>query len=130
MNHSQSALSGFDWIEAHLKPLSFDIQSMRDHVDQTLRAMQSEIIAIRKFTPPPSRYTIPDSPALSDGKEPDFEIWKFKIENKLQANSDQLYTPQLRTTYVFSQCEGSVAQTTGSSSTTWCFSSVSKTPLI
>ncbi|KAJ5403795.1 hypothetical protein N7509_003666 [Penicillium cosmopolitanum] len=110
MNHPHSAQSGFDWIEARLKPLRFDIQSIRNQLDHNFKILQAEIAAVRKMTPPPIKYTIPDPAAFSDGKEPDFETWKLKIENKLQASSDQLYTPQLRMAYVFSRCEGPAAQ--------------------
>ncbi|KAJ5763368.1 hypothetical protein N7533_002049 [Penicillium manginii] len=53
---------------------------------------------------------IPGPPALSDGIEPDFEVWKSKIENKLQVNADHISTPELQMAYVFSRCEGPAAQ--------------------
>jgi hypothetical protein len=49
---------------------------------------------------------IPDPPILTDGKEPTFEDWLLRMEDKLSANADHYPTSALRLAYVKSRCGG------------------------
>jgi hypothetical protein len=55
----------------------------------------------------PRRTTRIDDPAiLTDGKNPKFEDWLLRMEDKLSANADHYSTPTLRLAYVRSRCGG------------------------
>jgi hypothetical protein len=49
---------------------------------------------------------IPDPPILTNGKNPTFEDWLSRMEDKLAANADRYQTPALRLAYVKSRCGG------------------------
>lgn len=53
---------------------------------------------------------IPDPPVLTDGKDPKFEDWVLRINDKLAANADHFPTSALRLAYVKSRCGGRAAQ--------------------
>jgi hypothetical protein len=53
---------------------------------------------------------IPDPPILTDGKEPKFEDWLLRVEDKLAANADHYPTPAMRLAYVKSRCGGRAAE--------------------
>lgn len=59
--------------------------------------------------PPRKSVKIPDPPILTDGKEPTFEDWLLRMEDKLAANADHYPTPALRLAYVKSRCGGRAA---------------------
>lgn len=53
---------------------------------------------------------IPDPPMLTDGKDPKFEDWLLRIQDKLAANADHYPTPAMRLAYVKSRCGGKAAE--------------------
>jgi len=59
----------------------------------------------------PRRTTrIADPAVLTDGKNPKFEDWLLRMEDKLSANADHYSTPTLRLAYVRSRCGGRAAE--------------------
>jgi hypothetical protein len=49
---------------------------------------------------------LPDPPLLTDGKDPKFEDWLHKMQNKLSANADHYNTEALRRAYVANRVGG------------------------
>jgi hypothetical protein len=81
---------------------AFTRQALRAHEGNTPGASPA----------PEARKTakIPDPPILTDGKDPKFEDWLLRMEDKLAANADHYATPAMRLAYVKSRCGGRAAE--------------------
>jgi len=75
----------------------------------------------REVTPSPSTYSersrsqkIPDPPLFTDGKNPTWENWYGKVQDKLEINADLFPSERAKLGYVHSRLSGDAAETTQS----------------
>jgi hypothetical protein len=85
-----------------------------DERDKFRDAFTRQALDGRGLSPVPE-YTrkserIPDPPLLTDGKDPKFEDWSLRMNDKLTANADRYPTAALRLAYVKSRCSGQAAE--------------------
>ena len=52
---------------------------------------------------------LPDPPVLTDGKDPDYDLWARRMKSKLEANADHYPTESLRMAYLATRVEGTAS---------------------
>jgi hypothetical protein len=55
-------------------------------------------------------YRLSDPPRLSNGRQPDFDLWCVFMRLKMRVNADRMDTEEVRMAYVASRCTGDAAQ--------------------
>lgn len=98
--------------DAALAELAEERDRFRDAFAQ--EALIARTAGVARDSPGPEQSKksskIPDPPILTDGKEPRFEDWLLRIEDKLTANADHYPTPAMRLAYVKSRCGGKASE--------------------
>ena len=82
-----------------------------DRLATVLEAFSERLdrIESRASTPasgPGKNTKLPDPPPLTDGKDPTFESWKVKTQDKLKVNADHFQSMEAKKAYVFNRTGG------------------------
>jgi hypothetical protein len=83
---------------------AFAAMSLQQHGRSTSRGSTPAGTESKKST------KIADPEPLSNGKEPTFEQWKLRMDNKLEANHDHYPTESLRIAYIMDRTKGDAAR--------------------
>ena len=81
-----------------------EINTQRCIVERLIRTGLGEYQkAVRKST------KLPDPPVLTDGKDPNYDLWAKRMKSKLNANADYYPTENLRMAYLATRVEGTAS---------------------
>ena len=81
-----------------------EINTQRCIVERLIRTGSGEYQeAVRRST------KLPDPPVLTDGKDPDYDLWARRMKSKLEANADYYPTEKLRMAYLSTRVKGTAS---------------------